>query len=426
MFQAHVAPLILAASKVCLKSRRMVSNSRGSAPWNEKIDCLSSPTAKIDRRNMPRAPAPAANSDDELRDDVPLLGACVLRLVDQQVIDAKVELVMHPGRAHAGEQVAGLGDQVVIVEEAARFLLGAIARDDFGGERQQGAGTRTNDDGAPAIEQRTEALLLFEQRLHSAGMLVANALGDHVFARRAAVRCRTARSARRGVRLRSPLRGFGRRAACSRSVLVPLAGSSTTAGHSDIETCGASKISRRCSQLCRSDRSRAPATVPPWLLRCRWPIDPFGDLAMLTDGLSQSQLERKIARQRMISASARPAGAVGAGGGCKQDLHPDVFQHLLLLRLFQHLEARRDVGLERKLLQQPRAEGVDGLHLQAAGRLQRLGEQLARPRASFGVDLLDAGRADFLCRALRRRAWSSAPAARTRGSPCWRRPPWYR
>ena len=116
---------------------------------------------------------------------------------------------------------------------------------------------------------------------------------------------------------------------------------------------------------------------------------------MLTDGLSQSQLERKIARQRDDIGKRAAAGAVGAGGGCKQNLHADVFQHLLLLRFFQDLEARRDVGFERKLLQEPRAEGVDGLHLQAAGCLQRLGEQLARPRASFGVDLPDAGQADF-------------------------------
>ena len=97
----------------------------------------------------------------------------------------------------------------------------------------------------------------------------------------------------------------------------------------------------------------------------------------------------------MMSASARPPALSGLAAAASSTLHPDVFQHLLLLRLFQHLEARRDVGLERKLLQEPRAEGVDGLHLQAAGRLQRLGEQLARPRAPLGVDLLDAGQADF-------------------------------
>ena len=50
-------------------------------------------------------------------------------------------------------------------------------------------------------------------------------------------------------------------------------------------------------------------------------------------------------------------------------------------RLVEHGEARADIGLERELMQQPRAEGVDGLHLQAARRLQRRGKQPPRPRA---------------------------------------------
>ncbi len=92
---------MLAASKVRLNRICFSWNSRGSAPWNEKIDCLSSPTAKIERAQR----AARAGADGELRhqplDDVPLLRAGVLRLVDQEMIDAEVELVVHPGRAHA-------------------------------------------------------------------------------------------------------------------------------------------------------------------------------------------------------------------------------------------------------------------------------------------------------------------------------------
>jgi hypothetical protein len=43
------------------KVRRMPSNSRGAAPWNEKIDCFSSPTANTVRVTA-RAPAPTKNS----------------------------------------------------------------------------------------------------------------------------------------------------------------------------------------------------------------------------------------------------------------------------------------------------------------------------------------------------------------------------
>ena len=39
------------------KCRRISANSRGAAPWNEKIDCFSSPTAKIVRLTLARARA---------------------------------------------------------------------------------------------------------------------------------------------------------------------------------------------------------------------------------------------------------------------------------------------------------------------------------------------------------------------------------
>ena len=49
-------------------------------------------------------------------DDAPLLRAGVLRLVDQHVIDAAIELVMHPGGGALIEHRDGLLDQVVIIE----------------------------------------------------------------------------------------------------------------------------------------------------------------------------------------------------------------------------------------------------------------------------------------------------------------------
>jgi hypothetical protein len=55
-----------------------------------------------------------------------------------------------------------------------------------------------------------------------------------------------------------------------------------------------------------------------------------------------------------------PQGALGDGGRGA---------------VVHHLEARRDPGLQREAPQQLLAEGVDGLDLQPARRLQRLGEQ---------------------------------------------------
>ena len=57
-------------------------------------------------------------------DQAPLLRAGVLRFVHQDVVDAAVQLVEHPfGRRLAGQQVLGLQDQVVEIENGAPPLL---------------------------------------------------------------------------------------------------------------------------------------------------------------------------------------------------------------------------------------------------------------------------------------------------------------
>ena len=54
---AHLASPGRSPAQSFAKARRIASNSRGAAPWNEKIDCFSSPTAKIVRLTVARARA---------------------------------------------------------------------------------------------------------------------------------------------------------------------------------------------------------------------------------------------------------------------------------------------------------------------------------------------------------------------------------
>jgi YHS domain-containing protein len=54
---------------------------------------------------------------------------------------------------------------------------------------------------------------------------------------------------------------------------------------------------------------------------------------------------------------------------------PSAFQGL---RLIEHGEMRRDLRFQREALQQPLAEAVDGVDLEAAFGLQRLGEETPR------------------------------------------------
>ena len=87
-----------------------------SAPCTLMIDCFSSPTTNR-LRERGRAPSPGKEVGGQRLDDRPLLGARVLALVDQQMIDLLVELEVDPGdEARPAEQRQRAGDQVVVVE----------------------------------------------------------------------------------------------------------------------------------------------------------------------------------------------------------------------------------------------------------------------------------------------------------------------
>ena len=60
----------------------------------------------------------------------PLRRARILRLVDEDMIDAGVELVEHPGRFGTFEQRQRLGDEIVEIEDAPRGLDRVIAFED--------------------------------------------------------------------------------------------------------------------------------------------------------------------------------------------------------------------------------------------------------------------------------------------------------
>ena len=88
--------------------RRIAENMCGAAPWNEKIDCFSSPTAKTVRGAARRALA-GEELLAQLGEDRPLRRRSVLRLVDQQMLERRVELVEHPGGVGALDQPRGRG-----------------------------------------------------------------------------------------------------------------------------------------------------------------------------------------------------------------------------------------------------------------------------------------------------------------------------
>ena len=107
-------------------------------------------------------------------------------------------------------------------------------------------------------------------------------------------------------------------------------------------------------------------------------VDPRHDRAAPADRIAQSILENEIAAERNDRRQLAAGRALGLVRRLQQHVAANLLQQLLLLRFLKHAEMRGHICLERKLLQQPGAESVDGLHLQSTGGLQRRGKKLPR------------------------------------------------
>ena len=154
-----------------------------------------------------------------MRDDVPLPRAGILRLVDQHMIDAAVELVMHPAGGAAIQHRQRLVDQIVVVEQAAFLLLAPVIR------RRRGRDLQQRLVRSRVVTARRRSISGPMRRLSDsnsraiAGLLSAEFLGHHRFARRALV-------GEEHAEIVVDLRGSGRRqrlAQPRRLVLVGLA-----------------------------------------------------------------------------------------------------------------------------------------------------------------------------------------------------------
>src|SRR5262249_29530504 len=111
-------------------------------------------------RQIPARPGAGSEFGYQRSDHLPLLGAGVLALIDQHVINAEVELVMHPGGRLVGEQVAGLVDQVVVVEEAAAILLGPVTLQHGGGDGEHRSGSVTTGERLATLGERDQSVTL--------------------------------------------------------------------------------------------------------------------------------------------------------------------------------------------------------------------------------------------------------------------------
>ena len=135
------------------------------------------------------------------------------------------------------------------------------------------------------------------------------------------------------------------------------------------------------------------ARIGPELQRA--PIDPLGlgerlsaVLVEAGGGAKPFLLAQRLAEQRVEVVVARVGDGrlerlgqrrAGRRRGLGENLVGGIGQQGCALVVVEDGKAGRNAGLQRKALQQPLAEGVDGLHLEATGRLDGDGEELARP-----------------------------------------------
>ncbi len=126
---------------------------------------------------------PGGEFRHQMAHDPPLLLAGVLGLVDQDMVEPEVELVMHPARIDLRQHVAGLVDEIVVIEQPAAVLLGAVACDHRARNDHERRGAVAANDGLAALDQALQAVLLGAEPARQFGIIVGERSGDHPFAR---------------------------------------------------------------------------------------------------------------------------------------------------------------------------------------------------------------------------------------------------
>ncbi|MNI04992.1 hypothetical protein D3C73_579340 [compost metagenome] len=310
--------------------------------------------------------------------DGPLFGGGVLRLVDQDVVDAAVQLVQHPGGGRAdGQQLDRPRHQVREVERAVR-RLGRLVEGGVGvGEGQQLDGVVGDLGGAQLVAGGQKLVLKIGKPACGVGRRL---LGRHRFAGRAGAGQEDDAQAVEAPVVFEGVDQFGR------AVLVGLGAGGHQLGHAPdlapvqpAHEVGLDVLGRRFRIGAGQDVGAGRAAVGD-------AGDIIGQFGAL--GLDQGQQILETApvqfdREMAVGCADRPLCVIEGGAG--QFLARGVAEGDRRLVL-QHGEARRDARLDGEAAQQLFAEGVDGLDLQSAGGLQGAGEQAARFGQAGGIE----------------------------------------
>ncbi len=294
------------------------------------------------------------------------------------MVDPEIELVVDPGRFNAVEQSQGLVDEVVIVEKAAPLLFAAITGQHRLGDGEEGGAAIAASDGIAPLQDLAHAFSFGVEPLDQSRIL--DRLGHDRFARGALIGAKnidigldTVRAGARGERgeplglLAIGLGALRQRRGQHR----PLRRRDQGAG----EKLGFDAVHVRSRLEAERARERGDRGV-----QAAGAAEPALDHIATADRLAHHVAEGLVGAGGHGDAERAAERALGGGRPFKQHAQGQPLQQLRLLGLVEHAEAGGDVGFERKLMQELGAEGVDGLHLEAARRLQRARKQPPRQR----------------------------------------------
>ena len=320
--------------------------------------------------------------------DLPLHGAGVLRLVDEQVLDAAVELEQHPGGIRLlVQEFRRPDDEVLEVIGTTRPLGRLEAMHDGGSQPQQ------RQRGAKASEIAKNAQRCLKPRL----------IGFHkLFDPRVALPCRSIGDVGAGRVISSQ-----QHTPQVEKARVPRgAGASQLRGRLPLRLCsGVESIRQFEVSLHIADETGRDAVARDALrerqVEAQQALGPLQPLLLLEQHPQVRALGKELGEQLVEVIGVHPVDNIVQGpadvrcfilcGG--ENGVAGLLQQVERLAVVQHGEMRNDAGLDRKELQHALAKGMDGLDLEAARCFQRTGEELAGPRQQM---IIGIGRSKLL------------------------------
>ena len=112
-------------------------------------------------------------------DHLPLVGAGILRFIDEDMVKAAVQFIEHPGGVIAAlQQAGGVFDEVLIIEGGALLLLLLEAGDDFVSKGEQLHGGAGNGEAVISGEGFCEAVLGGGEAVDQRRVVIRYGFGD--------------------------------------------------------------------------------------------------------------------------------------------------------------------------------------------------------------------------------------------------------